>query len=913
MFTHYLSPLFSPGSVAIVGASAREGSLGRFVLENMQASGFKGEIFGVNPKYDRVLDTPCFASIAKLPSTPELVVVTTPAQTVAGILNDAGAFGVPAAVVLSAGFSEIGPAGRARADEVMAVTKRFGLRMIGPNCVGIMRPGIGLNATFANAPAKSGSLALISQSGAVCTAILDWAATTEIGFSSVISLGGALDIDFGETLDYLAHDPDTRSILMYVEGVRDARGFVSALRAAARVKPVIVLKAGRHKAGSQAAGSHTGALTGDDAVFDAVLARCGAVRVQTSLQLFAAARLLANPQLARALKGPRLAILTNGGGPGVVAADCAIDNQLTLATLSESTIAALNNVLPPHWSHANPIDLIGDAPPERFGAALDALIADVNVDAALVLFCPQKAATADDAAGATIASAQRAFAAYSKPVFTAWLGGASIVNARNLFEAAGIPNFLTPENAIEAFSYLAGFQRHQEQLLASVPAAELMSRAACEEAISIAKDIRAAVVADKRTQLNEREAKTLLAAFGLTVAIGIDVATREEALHAARKLGYPVVMKIRSRDVSHKSDVGGVRLNLKNALQVGNAFDEMMHDVADANPHAHIDGVNIQPMFRFEHAREVLVGVSRDPVFGPVIAFGTGGIAVEAIGDTALALPPLNVSLAHALMQATRVNRILGAYRNVPEIDRGSLTSVLQRVSAMACLLPWLREMDLNPVLAHPGGAAVVDARMVIDPDAPLTDPRYRHMAIFPYPVEFERDIQLNDGTALQLRPIRPDDADRERALIAAMSDVSRYFRFLHPISELSADTIARFTQLDYDREMAIVAIVPSTEPGGQGSFAGVARYYPNLDRKSVEFAVAVADAWQGRGLGNALMRVLIEAARAADYVAMEGTILPQNQGMLKLATAMGFTVIPTSDEVGTLKVSLALREPAAR
>lgn len=912
MFTHYLSPLFSPGSVAIVGASAREGALGRFVLENMQASGFKGKIFGVNPKYDRVLDVPCFPTLSKLPGTPDLIVITTPAQTVAGILRDAGEFGVPAAVVLSAGFAEIGPAGRARADEVIEVARRFGLRMIGPNCVGIMRPGIGLNATFATAPAKPGSLALISQSGAVCTAILDWAATTEIGFSSVISLGGALDIDFGETLDYLVHDPDTRSILLYVEGVRDARGFVSALRAAARVKPVIVLKAGRHKAGSQAAGSHTGALTGNDAVFDAVLARCGAVRVQTSLQLFAAARLLANPQLARALKGPRLAILTNGGGPGVVAADCAIDNQLTLATLSESTIVALNGVLPPHWSHANPIDLIGDAPPERFGAALDTLVVDANVDAALVLFCPQKAATADDAARATIASAQRAIAAHSKPVFTAWLGGASIANARNLFEAAGIPNFLTPENAIEAFSYLAHFQRHQEQLLASVPAAELMSLGACEEAVAIAKDVRATVLADKRTKLSEHEAKTLLAAFGLAVAIGVDVATRDEALHAARKIGYPVVMKIRSRDVTHKSDVGGVRLNLKNAQQVGNAFDEMMQDVKEANPHAHIDGVNIQPMFRFEHAREVLVGVSRDPVFGPIIAFGSGGVAVEAIRDTGLALPPLNVSLAHTLMQATRVDRILGAYRNVPAIDRGSLVSALQRVSAMACLLPWIREMDLNPVLAHPGGAAVVDARIVIDPDAPLTDPRYRHMAIFPYPVEFERDIQLKDGAALHLRPIRPDDADRERALIAAMSDVSRYFRFLHPISELSADTIARFTQLDYDREMAIVAIVRSAETGGHGVFAGVARYYPNLDRKSVEFAVAVADAWQGRGLGNALMRVLIEAARAADYVAMEGTILPQNHGMLKLATALGFSVEPTSDEVGTLKVSLALREPPA-
>ena len=580
MSNHYLHHLLAPRSVAVIGASEREGALGRFVFENMQNNGFQsaheGVLYAVNPKYRTVFGEKCYRAIDDLPTVPDLIVITSPAQTVADILHDAGIMGVKNAVVLSAGFNEAGEEGRVRTKLIMAELKRFGIRMIGPNCVGIMRPAIGLNATFANAACRAGPLALISQSGAVCTALLDWAATTEIGFSSVVSLGGAVDLDFGEVLDYLVQDAETKSILLYIEGIRDARGFVSALRAAARVKPVVVFKAGRHAAGTKAVTSHTGALAGSDAVFDAALARSGAVRVSSSLQLFAAARVFA---IAKRPAGARLAIVTNGGGPGVVAADAIVDNHLELAKLSSNTIEKLNATLPAHWSGANPVDIIGDATPARFSSAIEMVMGDANVDAVLVLFCPQRVTTPEAAAAAIITAAQK----YAKPMFTAFLGGASIMDARTMLEKADIANFMTPENAVEAMSHLVRFKRHQEMLLEAVPALAGMNFQA-SQALAEATRIRETVLSQGRTLLSEIEAKSLLAAFGLPVNAGEVATTREAAQACAKAMGYPVVMKIHSPDITHKSDVGGVRLNLVNTRQVGHAFDEMMEQVNASNP-----------------------------------------------------------------------------------------------------------------------------------------------------------------------------------------------------------------------------------------------------------------------------------------------------------------------------------------
>ncbi len=895
MSTHYLTPLLEPKGVAIIGASEREGALGRFVFENMRRDPYKGVLYAVNPRHSVVFGDKCYASVADLPTVPDLIVIATPARTVADLLGEAGARGVKHALVLSAGFNEIGEEGRLRSKQLKTVLDRYGIRMIGPNCLGLMRPGIGLNATFASMPARAGSLALVSQSGAVCTAILDWAATTEVGFSSVISLGGAIDIDFGEVLDFLVHDMETKSVLLYVEGIRDARGFLSALRAASRVKPVIVFKAGRHASGTHAATSHTGALAGSDAVFDAALARAGVVRVKSSLQLFAAARILSATK--RPL-GNRLGIVTNGGGPGVVAADCVTDNDLELATLSVATIKKLDAVLPAHWSKSNPVDIIGDATPARFSAAAQAVLDDPGVDAVLAMFCPQTVTRPEDAAAAVIPIALQ----HAKPMFTAWLGGASILKAKTMLDGANIANFLTPENAVEAFSYLARFRRHQAMLLESVPAHASLNFHEVSQAVARAKSIREDALKEKRTTLSEAESKSLLAAFGLPVSEGRIATTREQALVAAKELGYPVAMKIHSPDITHKSDVGGVRLNLVNSRQVGNAYDEMLEQVRTAKPDARIAGVNIQPMLKFAHQREVLVGIKRDAVFGPVIAFGAGGVAVEVTNDIALALPPLNPSLGETLIQATRIRRLLDGYRDVPAIDRAALIDILQRVSMMACLLPWIDEMDLNPVLVHPQGAAIVDARVVINSDAPLTDLRYRHMAIFPYPVELEREIRLKNGAGLLLRPIRPDDAERERAFVAKMSDASRYSRFQHSVSALSPEMIARFTQLDYDREMALIAIDVATD-----QIAGVSRYFPNPDRLSVEFAIAVADSWQGHGLGRVLMKSLIACAQAAGYTSIVGSVLPTNQGMLALAEQLGFLTEASEDPNRNVQVVLSL------
>jgi acetyltransferase len=901
--THYLSPLFTPRSVAIIGASEREGALGRYVFENVMRAGFRGTVYPVNPKYRSVLGVRAFPSIDALPEAPDLVVVATPAGTVADILHDAGVRGTRAAVVLSAGFAEAGSEGRARAERVAAELTRYGIRMLGPNCVGLMRPALGLNATFANAGAKPGPLALIAQSGAVCTAILDWAATTEIGFSSVISLGGAQDVDFGEALDFLVHDVDTRAILLYIEGVRDARRFLSALRAASRVKPVVVYKAGRYQSGATAATSHTGALAGRDDVWDAALARAGVVRVESSLQLFAAARLLAEPQIARVLKGNRLAIITNGGGPGVVAADAVQAAHLSLATLSTDTVRRLNAVLPPHWSHANPVDIIGDATPARFEETLRAVLDDAAVDAVLVLFCPQAVTTAEAAARAVIPVAQDALKRLAKPVFTAWLGGASIGAARALFEKSGVANFLTPENAVEAFSNLARFREHQAELIQAVSASEAMRFHERAQAIARANRIREAAASEGRTLLSEQEVKAIVAAFGVPVAEGVLSTSAGDAAEVAAEMGFPVVLKVDAKGLTHKSDIGGVRLNLSTRRQVMSAFDDIVARAEEAG--LQINGINVQPMLHFAHQREVMIGFSHDATFGPVVAFSAGGVAVEQLQDVALALPPLNFALAHALIQRTRMARVLTAYRNIPAVELDALAHLIVRVSTIATALPWVRELDLNPVLAHPGGVAVVDARMVVDHTQPVTDTRYRHMAIFPYPVELEREFRLKDGTAVQIRPIRPDDAARERAFVAAMSDTSRYYRFLHPLAALSDEMIARFTQLDYAREMALVATAPE-----ESVMVGVARYFPNADGRSVEFAIAVADAWQGKGLGRALMQDLIATARDAGFAMIEGSILRSNVGMLNLATQLGFATRATGESAhDVVRVELVLQQ----
>jgi acetyltransferase len=889
MLEHYLRPLLAARSVALVGATEREGALGAIVFRNLAAGGLR-ELYAVNPKHAAVFGQRSYARLGDLPQPPDLAVLVTPARSVPQILEEAGAAGIKAALVLSSGFAEAGAEGAALQARALDAARRAGVRVIGPNCLGVLRADCGLNASFAHRAALAGRLALVSQSGAICGALLDWAHGAGIGFSSVVSLGAAMDVDFGEVLDFLVADGETDAILMYVEGIRDARRFLSALRAAARVKPVVALKVGRYASGSRAASSHTGALVGSDAVFDAALRRAGTVRVKTYTQLFAAARALDTRPFP---EGERLAIVTNGGGPAVIAADAAAENGVPLATLSPGTLRLLDEKLPAQWSKGNPIDIIGDAPPERFAAATAAALADPGVDALLAMYSPVAITAPGDAARA-VAEAARG---RRKPVLAAWLGDIQPNETRAYLDAQGIANFYTPENAVEAFALLCAYRRNQAQLF-HVPAGRDPDEPPPDWGIVDA--IRGRALAEGRSLLTEYEAKAVLAAFGLPVPRSVIAKDRDAAVAAARAVGFPAVIKLLSPDITHKSDVGGVRLDLHSAEVVAAAYDDMLRHVRALRPQARVEGVVVQPMLRFAHAREVLVGVATDAVFGSVISFGAGGVSVEAAADTAVALPPLNAALACDLMQRTRLHRLLGAYRNVPAVDLDALAAVVLGVSRLVCAAPWVKEVDLNPVLAHPGGAVIADARIVIDPaQPPRAAPRYPHLAIHPYPVELEGEIRLRDGAALRVRPIRPQDAGREQRFFDGLSERSRYQRFMQYMKALPPRMLARFTQLDYDRELALVAL------SGE-EFVAVGRYAPNADGRTAEFALAVADAWQGHGIGQALLSRLCDAARAAGYRALVGRILDANRQMLELAAHMGFAETERSGSEVTVVRELA-------
>ncbi|HET7199529.1 MAG TPA: bifunctional acetate--CoA ligase family protein/GNAT family N-acetyltransferase [Burkholderiales bacterium] len=893
---HYLTPLFEPASVAIVGATERKGKVGEVLVSNMLGAGYRGALFAVNPKYSSVQGVPCFDAVARLPGKADLAVIATPPQAVPGIIEQCGAAGIRAAVVISAGFSEAGAEGAALERELLENARRHGVRIVGPNCLGIMRPELGLNATFARNNALPGSLGLVSQSGALCTAMLDWAGSNGVGFSSVVSLGGSSDVDFGEILDYLVCDSRTEHILLHIEGIRDARRFLSGLRAAARVKPVILMKVGRHPAGSRAAVSHTGAMVGSDDVFDAVVRRAGAVRVRTVGQLVAAAQALASHVRPR---GNRLAVITNGGGPGVMAADLAGDLDLPLAELSPATIETLHRALPSNWSHGNPVDLIGDADSGRYRAAVAACLADDGVDGVLTILTPQ---AMTDAVGVArvVADASRGT---SKPLLACWMGEGSVVAGRRLLEEARIPVFRTPEPAVDMFARLASFYRNQQALLqtpgplSEQPAPDLQR----------AHTLVASVLSDHRTLLSEGESKALLAAFHVPVARTIVAKSPEEAVRVAQELGFPVAIKIDSPDITHKSDAGGVRLNLQNAEAVRTAHREMLDDVRRKRPDARLNGISVEPMIVRRNGRELMVGVLRDTIFGPAITFGEGGIDVEVHRDRTVAMPPLNAYLAGDMIRGTRVWKMLGAFRDMPPVDVAALESVLLRVSEMVCELPTIQELDINPLIVDESGAVAVDARVVIGEVPPMRN-RYAHMAIHPYPADLVTTWALRGGPSVVLRPIRPEDAEMEQAFVKGLSPGSRYFRFMNSVRELTPAMLARFTQIDYDREMAFVAV---TQESGHEVEIGVARYITNPDGRSCEFAIVVGDAWQRRGLARRMLELLMGVAFAHGLEAMIGHILSGNQPMLALCAELGFEISDYPEDPTCKRARLAL--PGAR
>jgi acetyltransferase len=866
MNAHYLTALFTPESIALFGASDREDSVGGVVFKNLLSSGFEGRIFAINPKHEEVQGQKAFASLADVGETVDLAVVATPAHTIPGIIETCGENGIRMMLILSAGFRETGIEGRRLEDKVTQLARRYGIRMMGPNCLGIMRPDKKLNITFGHGTAKPGNLAF------------DWAEMNDIGFSAIVSTGISADLDFGDYLDYLVADPKTKAILLYIEGIKDSRRFMSSLRAAARIKPVIALKVGRHTAGAEASMSHTGALVGSDDTFSAALSRSGVLRVERISQLFAAAKALSSSNYRAA--ADRLVIITNGGGPGVMAADRATDRGIELSTLGEETIAALNKVLPDVWSHANPVDIIGDAPPERYRAAVDICLEDPAVDGAIVMLTPQAMTNPTRVAEELIKSAQNT----SKILIPCWIGGGQVEEARQLFRNAHIPSFRILENAVDAFSFLGTYNRNQ-RLLLQVPA-KIAADLQPPDVVGASLIIEG-VLSEQRKVLTEPESMAVLKAFQIPAVQNAVARSTNEALIIAESIGFPVAMKVLSTDISHKSDAGGVVLNINTAHEVRGAYRGLIDRVARKEPEANITGVTVEKMYRSANARELMIGIVRDPVFGPVISFGSGGTYVEILDDSAISLPPLNRRLAKDLVDRTKAAKLLEGFRNMPAANMELLIDILLRVSSMACELPWIQEMDINPLLLDENGAMAVDARIRVDYPKPSTDP-YHHLAIHPYPSHLVTDVQLSDGTDIVIRPIRPEDAEIEQQFIRDLSSEAKYFRFMNTIQELSLEMLVRFTQIDYHDEMALIAV----RPDGDGEEEiGVARYMKNLDLTTCEFALVVSDKWQGKGIARRLMQNLIDIARDRGLEIMEGQILANNSKMLALMNSLNFRI----------------------
>ena len=889
MGKHYLSSLFEPQSVAVFGASDRIDSVRQVVFDNLLHSAFQGNIYPINPSHETVQGQKAYPSIDAVGQPVDLAIIATPPQSVPALIDECGQHGVKAAVILTAGFGESGAAGLALEQEIVKKAQQYGIRMIGPNCLGLMRPGHGLNATFNKGGAKGGNLAFISQSGALCTAILDWAQNNDVGFSTIVSLGSSADVDFGEILDYLLTDSATKSILLYIEGIRKPRSFMSAIRAAARIKPVILVKVGRHTSGSKAARTHTASLVGADDVFDAAIRRAGVVRVQTITQMFVAAKAMS---AGFRPVGNRLAIVTNGGGPGVMATDRASDLGVVIATLSDATIDQLNQALPPSWSHGNPVDIIGDAQADRYHLAVKACLDDAGVDGVLVILTPQAMTKPLESAQAVIELSSKS----SKPLLVCWMGEGQVAEARAAFAQARKPHFRTPEPAVEVFSYLSAYTQNQK-LLQQMPGP--LSHH-LEPDVEGARMIIDAALLDRRMVLGEMESKALLSAFHIPVASTMVAHSPNEALLIAEQSGFPVAMKVNSPDISHKTDTGGVRLNLRNAQAVRAAYQEILDEVHLQRPNAALDGIAIEPMIVKPNGRELMVGVSNDQVFGPVITFGAGGTMVEVMGDHAVALPPLNAFLARDLIGRTHVAKTLGQFRHMAPVNIEALESVLLRVSEMVCELPLVKEMDINPLIVDENGVLAADARVVLEYRPPSTD-RYAHMAIYPYPSHLVSHHQLANGKNITIRPIRPEDAEIEQAFVHNLSAESRYFRFMHTVQDLSTEMLIRFTQIDYSREIALIAV--TTEQGAEVEI-GVTRFAINPDGESCEFALVIADNMSGKGLGQKLMTALMDAARSKGLKVMMGEILNDNDRMLKLASRLGFSVTNSPEDSGIKLVS---------
>jgi acetyltransferase len=885
---HSLEPIFRPRSVAVVGASARPGSVGATLMRNLLGNPFGGVVYPVNPRRKAVQGVRCYPDLAALPEAVDLAVIATPAAAVPAIVAECAARGVAAAIIISAGFSERGPEGRELERQVREAAGGK-MRIVGPNCLGVIHPPSNFNASFAAGMARPGRVALLSQSGAICASILDWAREKNVGFSAFVSVGGMLDVDIADLLDHFAEDAETRSVILYIESIGDVRKFLSACRSASRTRQVIVVKAGRHEAGARAAAFHTGALAGADAVFDAAFRRAGALRVTTIPDLFHMSEILAMqpPPL-----GPALGIVTNAGGAGVMATDELMTRGGQLAALSAETLAELNAALPPFWSHANPVDLLSDAAPEHYRVAVEACLKDRGVQGLLVLLSPQ-AMTDPTATARRLAP----FARSAKPILACWLGGPAVREGKDVLAQAGIPTFDSPEAAVGAFLHMVQFRRNQE-LLYETPEALPESWQPHAQRV---RGVFARARSESRALLNEAEAKEVLAAYGLPVVPSVPCRTMEEAVQAAAQVGFPVAVKLLSTTLTHKSDVGGVVLNVADEAAVCAAFDAIRGQVSKKVSPSAFEGVTVQAMIK-EAGFELIVGSSVDRQFGPVILFGAGGVLAEVMKDTALGLPPLNRTLARRLMERTQVYRALVGARGRAPVDLGALEALLVRFSQLLCDFPEIQEVDLNPLLATPQRLLALDARVLLAPAGQAPEDRPR-LAIHPYPNQYTAPFTMRDGTTVTVRALRPEDEPLIIGLHGRTSEHTIRMRFFSLVKTLSRDSLIRLCQLDYDREMALAAVLTA---GDEARIVGVARYYLHPATGSAEFALVVEDAHQRQGLGRHLLGRLIDVARERGVGTLFGLVLRENRPMLALTAALGFGP-PETVEDDVVKVSMDL------
>jgi acetyltransferase len=893
MSIRHLDALLYPASVAVIGATDRPASVGATVWRNLRAGGFAGPRYAVNPNRSSLDGEPVFANIQSLPQAPELAIVCTPAPAVADVIAQLGAKGTQAAVVLTAGLSAT------QKQAMLDNARPHLLRICGPNCLGLLSPHARLNASFSHIGAQPGGLAFVSQSGALVTAVLDWAQGRGIGFSHCISLGEHADVDFGDLLDFLASDAHTRAVLLYVESLQAARKFMSAARAAACNKPVLVVKAGRSALGQAAAASHTGALAGSDRVYDAAIRRAGMLRVDTLDDLFVAAETLAHfkgtVSAAQTAGLDGLTLLTNGGGAGVLAADAAALAGITLAPLTANHVQALNAVLPAHWSHANPIDIIGDAPVERYVKTLRLLLATPDTGTVLFMHAPTAIVPSADIAAALLPVAQTA----PGRVLGCWLGDAAVRPARQQFQSAGIACYDTPEEAVRAFSMLVNYRHNQQQLLQTPPA----QRPQATVNLPHVRAIVDAALASGNEMLSEPQAKALLAACGVPVVATQVVAPDIEAvLLAAQQSGYPVVLKILSPQISHKSDVGGVALDLADEAALRSACAAMLKRVAQGRPDALVTGFTVQAMVRRPQALELIVGCSVDALFGPVLLFGQGGTAVEVLADRAIGLPPLNAPLALAMIQQTRIARLLHGWRDVPAVDMDALVAVLQAISELLALEPRIAEIDINPLLADAQGVIALDARVRVCAAAPGGAARF---AITPYPNGLEETWDWQ-GQQLTVRPIRPEDEAQHLAFLHKLDREDLRLRVFYSRRSIEHTELARLTQIDYSREMAFIAT--TTNAAGEQETLAVARAVTDPDNQDAEFGIIVRSDLKGGGLGQRLMQKLIHYQRGRGTQQMVATVLTENVRMLQLASDLGFEVNPQKQEPGVTHIQLALQ-----